>query len=211
MFGCLSKPRNVDTSQYLDTGVALRRTHSSDVDREDSLHFFILPSFIFNGKIFFSVSNCAYIHSKIFHDYSFYLHFLKLSALLSECSAFIETGCFKRCPFLNETYPNSLYCPISSIFFPLWHIFYLVSIIAIFPCCHLTHGSLFALLLNASMLISLECPYCQLASSLQIFCGQMSHLSACTFGDFSQHLFRPYPSLSHNKQQLCKWRARLAQ
>ena len=175
------------------------------------MHFFILPSFIFNGKIFFSVSSCAYIHNKIFRDYSFYLHFLKLSALLSKYSAFIKSGCFKRCPFLNEIHPNSLYCPISSGFFPLWHIFYLLSIIAIFPCCLLTHGSLFTLLLNASMLISSECPYCQLASSLQISCGQMSHLSVCTFGDFSQHLFRPYPSLSHNKQQLCKWRASLAQ
>lgn len=30
------------------------------------------------------------------------------------------------------------------------------------------------------------------------FRGQMSHLSACTFPDFSKHLFRPYQSLSHN-------------
>lgn len=30
------------------------------------------------------------------------------------------------------------------------------------------------------------------------FCDQMSHLSACTFPDFSKHLFRPYQSLSHN-------------
>lgn len=97
------------------------------------------------------------------------------------------------------------------IFFHLCHIVYLVYIIAILPCCHLTHSSLFALLLNASVLISSECPHCQLACSLQISCGKMSHLSACTFGDFSQHLFRPYQSLSHNKQQLCKWRASLAQ
>lgn len=97
-----------------------------------------------------------------------------------------------------------------SIFLLLWQAVYLVSINAILPCCHLTHSSLFALLLNASVIISSECPPRQLASSLQISCGQMSHLSFCTFGDFSQHLFRPYQSLSHNKQQLCKWRARLA-
>lgn len=96
------------------------------------------------------------------------------------------------------------------IYFPLWHIFYLVFITAIFPCCHLTHSSLFALL-NASMLIPSECPHCQLASSLKISCDQLSHLSAWIFGDFSQHLFRPYQSLSHNEQQLGKWWAGFTQ
>lgn len=136
---------------------------------------------------------------------------LESSALLTGCSIFIKSGCFKDALFLmkfNQRVFIALFLPI---FFPAWHIVYLVSIIAIFPCCHLTHSSLFALLLNAPALISSECPYFQLASSLQISCGQMSHLSTCTFGDFSQHLFRLYQSWSHNKQQLCKWRARLTQ
>lgn len=134
-----------------------------------------------------------------------------ISALLSKWFVLIKSGCFKDALFLRKS--NQIVCIalFLHIFLLFWQAVYLVSLNAILPCCHLTYSSLFALLLNAFVIISSECPPCQLASSLQISCGQMSHLSFCTFGDFSQHLFRPYQSLSHNKQQLCKWRARLAQ
>lgn len=74
----------------------------------------------------------------------------KSSALLTECSIFIKSGYFKNALFLmksNQIVFIALFLPI---FFPLWHIVYLVSIIAILPCCHLTYSSLFALILKCT-------------------------------------------------------------
>lgn len=141
--------------------------------------------------------------TKFPRNYCFYLHSIcGISASLTDCSVFIKNGFFKRCHLFPYSFPFSFLSGTQYTSY-LEPSFTLLSFNPQFIICSS---------LNAFMLISSECPLLPAGLFPADFLGpDFTPKLACTFSDFSEHLLTPYQSLSHNKQQLYKWRVRLAQ